>query len=312
MLYEPMKRHPPFAPPPQDAKGAAIALGNFDGVHVGHQAVIASARMAAAALGCALGVAVFEPHPRRFFQPETPPFRLQTSAQRARGLANLGAAHLFEIGFDSALTQSSDREFAERILAKRLGVAHVSVGADFRFGRSRMGDAESLKRFGVEFGFEVNAVAPVESNGARCSSSLIRDALAAGDVLNAAAMLGGPWAVESIVQRGFGRGRAFGFPTANLSLGEYVRPRLGIYAVRVAVDGVRRSGVASVGINPTVGALAEPVLEAHLFDFDADLYGQTVEVEFMAFLRDELKFDGVDRLKRQMAEDARAARAILS
>jgi len=293
-----------------NARGAAIALGNFDGVHLGHQAVIASARTAATNLNAPLGVAVFEPHPRHVFQPDAPPFRLQTNDQRARALTALGVQHLYEIAFDRALSQLSDEEFAQRVLAERLGVAHVSVGADFRFGRGRMGDAASLARLGAALGFSVEAVSPV-GDGAKTSSSAIRDAIATGAVDQASKLLGRPWAIEGTVQRGFQRGRGFGFATANIALGDYVQPRLGIYAVRVAIDGRRFDGVASVGVNPTVGALPKPLLEAHIFDFDAELYGKTIEVELIAFLRDEAKFETAEILARQIAEDAAAARALL-
>jgi riboflavin kinase/FMN adenylyltransferase len=196
------------------------------------------------------------------------------------------------------------------VLVERLGVVHVSVGVDFRFGRGRMGDAESLKRLGAALGFRVDAVSPV-GDGAKISSSTIRDAVAAGAMDLAATLLGRPWAIEGTVQRGFQRGRGFGFATANIALAEYVQPRLGIYAVRVAIDARLFDGVASVGVNPTVGALPAPLLEAHIFDFDADLYGKTIEVELIAFLRDEAKFETAEILARQIAEDAMAARALL-
>jgi riboflavin kinase/FMN adenylyltransferase len=296
---------------PNDARGAAIALGNFDGVHLGHQAVIASARAVAEARDVALGAAVFEPHPRRFFAPDAPPFRLQTNAQRARALAVCGVREVFEIGFDAAMAQSSDRIFAERVLAQTLGASHVSIGADFRFGKGRSGDAASLAAFGREFGFTVEAVAPV-GDGEKISSTSIRTAIAAGEMKSAASMLGRPWAIEGEVVRGFQRGADFGFPTANIALGDYVRPRLGIYAVRVDLgDGVLLPGAASVGVNPTVGALPEPVLEAHLFDFSGDLYGRTIEVELIDFLRAEAKFEDTAALKRQMTQDVIDARRAL-
>lgn len=303
----------PNATIPNDARGAAIALGNFDGVHLGHEAVIASARAVAEARAVSLGAAVFEPHPRRFFKPELPPFRLQTARQRARSLGELGVQEVFELGFDAALAESSDRAFAERVLGDLLGVAHVSVGADFRFGRGRMGDAASLIKLGQELGFSVDAVRPVSRGSEKISSTAIRDAIAAGALDRAAAMLGRPWAIEGEVHRGFARGRELSFPTANLALGDYVRPRFGVYAVRVDLgDGVLLPGVASVGVNPTVGALAEPLLEAHLFDFSGDLYGRAIEVELTAFLRDEVKFDNVAALRAQMRQDAIDARAALA
>lgn len=303
----------PEASIPRDARGAAIALGNFDGVHIGHQAVIASARRIAESRSVALGAAVFEPHPRRYFQPDAPPFRLQSRTQRARALGELGATEVFELGFDAALAQSTDREFATRILRDCLGATHVSVGADFRFGRGRMGDVDTLARLGGELGFTVEAISPVTESGGAISSTAIRQAIAAGEMEAAARLLSRPWAIEGEVRRGFARGRDFGFPTANLSLDDYIRPRLGIYAVRVDLgDGVLLPGVASVGVNPTVGALPEPVLETHLLDFSGDLYGKTIEVQLAAFLRDEAKFDSVELMKKQMRQDVIDARSALA
>lgn len=297
---------------PADARGAAIALGNFDGVHLGHQAVIASACRVAQARGVALGVAVFEPHPRRFFLPDEPPFRLQTPRQRAQALGALGVIEVFDIGFDAAMAQSSDRDFATHVLRDLLGASHVSVGGDFRFGRGRMGDAAKLAELGVELGFTVEALAPLGGEE-KFSSSAIRQAIARGDMNTATRQLGRPWAIEGEVQRGFQRGRDFGFPTANLGLGDYAHPRFGVYAVRVDLgDGVLLPGAASVGVNPTVGALPEPVLEAHLFDFNGDLYGRVIEVEMAAFLRDEAHFDDAGALKAQMRQDVIDARVALA
>ncbi|MGD9980929.1 MAG: bifunctional riboflavin kinase/FAD synthetase [Hyphomonadaceae bacterium] len=296
---------------PEDARGAAIALGNFDGVHVGHQAVIASARAVAQARSVALGAAVFEPNPRRFFKPDAPPFRLQTSRQRTRALSECGVSVVFELGFDAAMAGSSDRDFAERVLCDLLGVSHVSVGADFEFGRGRCGDAASLAALGRELGFSVEAVTPV-GGADKISSTGIREAVMRGDMRAAAEVLTRPWAIEGEVLRGFERGRTLGFPTANVALGDYVRPRLGVYAVRVDLgDGVLLPGVASVGVNPTVGALSEPLLEAHLLDFSGDLYGQRIEVELIAFMREEAKFDSLGELKRQMTQDVIDARRAL-
>jgi len=303
-----MRVHAPASAIPEDAKGCAIALGNFDGVHLGHQAVLSDAR----AHGARLGVATFRPHPRRFFQPDAPPFRLQSASQRARALKSLGVEELFEIGFDATLANSTDADFARDVLHVALGARHVSVGADFHFGRKRMGDVTSLKGFGKSYGFGVGVVAPVGEAGARYSSTAIRTAIAAGDMESAAAQLSRPWAIEGEVKRGFQRGRGFGYATANVALGDYLRPRLGVYAVRARLGADWRDGVASIGVNPTVGALPEPVLEAHLFDFDADLYGQTIEVALIAFLRDEAHFTDVETLKAQMAEDLDAAKAALA
>jgi riboflavin kinase/FMN adenylyltransferase len=306
-----MRRFEPSEPIPNGAKGASIALGNFDGVHLGHRAVIDAARAAGEAESAALGAAVFSPHPRRVLQPDAPPFQLQTPDQRARSLKALGVQCHYAIGFDHVLSQLSDRKFVEQIVMGRIGAKHVSVGADFRFGRNRSGDVETLRRLGAEFGFGVTAVAPV-GGAEKYSSSAIRAAIAAGDLAKANAELGRPWAIEGIVQRGFERGREFGFATANIALGDYMRPRLGIYAVQVRWGDTLHDGVASIGVNPTVGALPAPLLEAHIFDFDSDLYGATIEVEMIAFLRDEVHFDDVDALKRAMTQDATEARAALA
>ncbi|GAN00051.1 riboflavin kinase [alpha proteobacterium U9-1i] len=313
ILCEPMRVHPASAQVPDDARGAALALGNFDGVHRGHQAVIASARAAADALNTPLGVAVFAPHPRRVFQPDAAPFRLQTNAQRARALAALGVDHLYEIAFTRETASLSDEAFAKAILSQRLGARHVSVGADFRFGRGRMGDADSLMRLGEHHGFSADAVAPVSNGEEKFSSTAIRAAIAKGDMDAAARMLSRPWAIEGTVLRGFQRGRTIGVPTANVALGEYAHPRLGVYAVRVDVgDGALRAGVASVGVNPTVGALPAPLLEAHIFDFDGDLYGRTIETQLFAFLRPEATFASMDEMARQIESDATQARALLA
>ncbi|MGE3930265.1 MAG: bifunctional riboflavin kinase/FAD synthetase [Hyphomonadaceae bacterium] len=308
-----MQRHDPAAPLPDQAKGAAIALGNFDGVHEGHQAVIASAHVAAQKLGAPLAAAVFEPHPRRFFQPDAPPFRLQSPAQRGRALADLGVVHEFGIGFDTSLAQMSDAQFVTDVMRGRFGARHVSVGSNFRFGRGRMGDTESLKRLGAANGFSVSAVEAVAKDGERISSTRIREAVARGAMDEATRLMGRPFAIEGEVERGFARGRGFGFATANLSLGVYQKPRLGVYAVRADLgDRVWRPGVASVGVNPTTGTLPTPLLETHVFEFDHDLYGRTIEVALIAFLRDEARFESIEALRVQMAQDASAAREMLS
>jgi len=305
-----MRRFEPSEQIPNGAKGASIALGNFDGVHLGHRAVIAAAQAVAEAKGYALGAAVFNPHPRRVLQPDAPPFQLQTNDQRTRALKAAGVQLQYVIAFDRALSQLTDRQFVEQIVVQRIGAKHVSVGADFCFGRGRSGNIDTLAALGAEFGFGVSAVAPV-GGAEKFSSSAIRSAIASGDLAKANGELGRPWAIEGEVRMGFQRGREFGYRTANVALGDYVRPRLGIYAVQVRVGEGVYQGVASVGVNPTIGALPEPLLEAHIFDFDADIYGQTIEVEMVAFLRDEAKFETADALVRQIAEDAAAARDLL-
>jgi riboflavin kinase/FMN adenylyltransferase len=309
-----MRHFSPDDPIPPEARGASIALGNFDGVHLGHQAVLAAAQDEAEARGLAPAAAVFEPHPRRLFQPDAPPFRLQSSRQRARALSAAGAQFVFDIRFDRALSQLSDEEFSAQMLAGRLGAGQICVGFDFCYGRGRMGNAERLKAQGKELGFAVAVVdKQVAADGEKISSSSIREAIMDGRMDEAARLLGRPWAIEGEAVRGFGRGRGFGAATANVGLGDYLRPRLGVYAVRADLgDGVLLPGVASVGVNPTVGALTAPVLETHVFDFDAELYGRRIESHFVEFLRPEAHFDDVEVLKAQMRDDISQARRLLS
>jgi riboflavin kinase/FMN adenylyltransferase len=301
-------------PAPPALRGAAIALGSFDGVHKGHQAVVAAARAAAHERGLSLGAGVFEPHPRQVFRPEDPPFRLQSPGQRARALGALGVETVFQIKFDRALAGLTDSEFARAVLHDKIGAAHVVVGFDFQFGRGRMGDAASLTRLGQSLGFTVSVVEAVaDAAGPKISSSAIRAAIGEGRVEAARDWLGRPWAIEGIVGPGAARGRTIGFPTANVGLGAYVRPRFGVYAVRVRLDDdTCVPGVANCGVKPTVAGEAEPLLEAHLFDFSGDLYGRRIEVEFIAFLRDERKFENFDALVAQIKADAAQARALLA
>ncbi len=297
---------------PEALRGSAIALGNFDGVHKGHQAVIADARAAATARGLKLAAAVFEPHPRQFFQRDATPFRLQSPGQRVRALSALGVEVVFQIGFDAALSALTDEQFAAQELSARIGAAHVSVGADFTFGQGRMGDADSLTALGGQNGFSVRVAPVLKEDGAqKVSSSTIRAAISEGRMEQAAALLTRAWAIEGIVLPGAARGRGIGFPTANLSMGAYQSPRLGVYAVRADTGGERVPGVANIGVRPTVGGAEEPLLEAHLFDFDGDLYGRRIEVELISFLRAEQKFESLDALKAQIAIDAGAAKAAL-
>lgn len=306
-----MARAPIEGPAPAALRGANVALGNLDGVHLGHQAVV---RAAAAGPGRLLAAAVFEPHPRLFFQPNAAPFRLQTPDQRARALAALGVEAVFALRFDSAMAGLSDEAFAREVLAQRLGLAHVAVGRDFRFGRGRMGDVQSLTRHGQALGFSVGVVDAVDdaAEGEKISSTAIRACIGEGRPEAAAALLGRAFAIEGPVLSGAQRGRTIGFPTANQGLGDYVRPRFGVYAVRVDLgDGVQRPGVANCGVKPTVGA-SEPLLETHVFDFEGDLYGRTIEVALIAFLRPERRFDSFPALTAQIAEDAAQARRRLA
>jgi len=294
-------------------RGAAIAIGNFDGVHRGHAHVIAAAAEAARALRVPLGAAVFDPHPRRWFQPEAQAFRLTTDAQRARALAVLGVERLYALPFEAEMAAMTDAEFARRVLAEGLGVRHVAAGFDFSFGAGRTGDGELLRRYGERWGFGVSVVEPVaDAEGLKLSSTAVRLALEAGRPEEAAAVLGRPFAIEGVVVEGARLGRALGFPTANVLLGDYVRPRFGVYATRTRLpDGRVQEGVSSIGVNPTVGAV-EPRLEAWLFDFDEDLYGQVIEIELVAFLRPEERFDSLESLTAQVMVDAALARRLFA
>lgn len=295
------------------ATGAAIALGNFDGLHAGHRAVIEDARRAAKRLGAPLGVATFEPAPRRHFQPDAPPFRLMTPLRRQIVLDAMGVEELHLLRFDGVMAAMTDREFCERVILGEVGAQSVSVGFDFRFGKGRMGDVDSLRRIGAELGFEVSVVAEVKDGGAKVSSSRIREAIERGDMGEAAQALGGPWIVDAIVEHGEKRGRTLGFPTANMQLGEITHPAHGVYAVWARVEGedAWRPGVANFGRTPTTG-LRDALLETVIFDWSGDLYGKRLHTAFVQFLRAEAKFDGLDALVKQMHDDAAEARRVLA
>ena len=310
-----MKRFRDFRGLGDADKGAAVAMGNFDGVHLGHQSVLALAHAAAAELAAPFGVVTFEPHPRSYFAPEAPAFRLMTADARARRCERLGVEVLYELPFGAALAGLSPEAFVTEVLAGGLGVRHVVVGADFRFGKGRAGDAGQLRALGAGAGFAVT-VAPLVSDGrGDFSSTAIREALGAGRPEEAARILGHWHRIEGEVEHGEKRGRALGFPTANMSLAGLHLPRFGVYAALVDVlTGPHRgrySGVASIGVRPTFGENAAN-LEVHLFDFDGDLYGEVLSVALVAFLRPELKFAGVEPLVAQMHVDAEEARARLA
>lgn len=301
---------------PAHLRGGIVALGNFDGFHGGHQAVVGRAIARARAEGRPAIVATFDPHPMRWFRPDTPPFRLTTLDQRERLFADAGADAMLVFGFDAALAGLPAREFARQRLVDLIGAGGVVTGTDFTFGKERDGDVAVLSALGAELGFSVDTVAPVTGEGAVISSSRIRDALREGRPRDAAALLTRPFAIAGVVEPGAKLGRELGYPTANLSLGQYLRPRYGIYAVRgrLAADspfGARvLDGVANLGIRPTIDPPVE-LLEPYFFDFSGDLYGQTIEVELVEFLRDEAKFDSLDALKAAIAADCDAARAAL-
>lgn len=292
--------------------GAAIALGNFDGLHAGHRAVIESARQAAGRLQVGFDVATFEPAPRRYFQPDAPPFRLMTPRRRQIELERLGVGGVHLLRFDAAMAAMTDREFCEHVIVGQIGARSVSVGFDFRFGRGRMGDVSALRRYGAELGFEVHIVEEVTDGSEKVSSSRIRDAIVQGDMTSAARGLGGPWIIDAVIEHGDKRGRELGFPTANMNLGELVHPAFGIYAVyaRLEDETVWRPAVASFGRTPTTG-LRDPLLEVMVFDMAAEIYGQRMHTAFIEHLRPEARFDSLDALVEQMHRDVVSARAIL-
>jgi len=298
---------------PDALKGAAVAVGAFDGVHRGHQAVIADAARAARALKAPLGVVSFDPHPRRFFQPDAAPFGLMTPDQMAQALGELGVERLYLLTFDAEMAGMSDRDFAERVLAQALGIRHAAVGFDFTFGKGRTGSPEALRTYGVELDFTVSVTDRIDDpDGLKLSSSAVREALKAGDMARAAAILGRPFAIAGQVVHGDKRGRTIGVPTANVPLGGYMRPAFGVYATRTRLaDGRVFDGVANLGVRP-MWKTPEPMLEVWLFGFDGDLYGQVAETQLIAWLRPEMTFDGLEPLKAQIDADAEAARAVLA
>ncbi len=324
--------HRHLFPVPDEARGSVVAIGNFDGVHRGHQAGIGAAVQRARAAGTPASVLTFEPHPRRLFRPETPPFLLTRFRTKARVLAVLGVDHLFVLRFDAALAGRTAEQFVDEVLIRGIGIRHVVVGYDFVFGKGRTGSADMLRERLAGRGIDTTVVQPVAAPMSAAwgdpliiSSTGVREALRAGDPRTAEHLLGRPFEIEGSVIRGDARGRTIGFPTANLWLREYQRPALGVYAVRVAVaeprlaagrtltePAVWRDGVANLGLRPTFGGLAEPRLEVHLFDYAGDLYGRRLRVALVDYLRPERKFEGLEALKAQIAQDADAARQILS
>ncbi|WP_209424813.1 bifunctional riboflavin kinase/FAD synthetase [Pararhodobacter sp. SW119] len=292
-------------------RGASVAMGNFDGVHRGHQAVIDHARRADAPLG----IVTFDPHPREYFAPHAPPFRLMNTPTRRNRLRRLGVERLYELPFGAPLASLSPEAFARDVLAAGLGIAHVVVGADFCFGKGRAGTAAMLSDFGSALGFGVTVVPLIGGEAGAISSTAIRAALSDGRVQDAADMLGHRHRVDGEVQHGAKRGRTLGYPTANLSLAGLHLPRFGVYAVKVdVIDGPHRGcheGVASLGVRPMFGKNT-PNLEVHLFDFSGDLYGAQLSVAMVELLRGEEKFDTLDALIAQMDADSARARAVLA
>jgi len=298
---------------PADAipRGTVVAMGNFDGVHRGHRAVIAAALRMARDKGRPALAITFEPHPRHFFSPHTPQFRLTDERNKLRLLAGTGLDGAVVMTFDATRAGTSAQDFIQRDLIDRLDISGISIGYDFHFGKGRVGSPALLQSELPPHGIAVEVQPHIDIDERPVSSSSIRMALAEGQIAEATAMLDGPWFVSGEVIHGEKRGRDLGYPTANIRLDPQCGLRHGIYAVRVGLDGRRLDGVASFGRRPTFDNGA-PLLEIFLFDFKGDLYGKALDVAFIAYLRDELKFDGIEALIRQMDDDSARARAALA
>ena len=305
---------------PQRLRGGSVALGNFDGIHPGHESVIKRAGNGSSSGSVPWGTISFEPHPRQFFRPGDPPFRLTSQHAKMRILDHMGLDFLAALPFDQALSSMPAEDFAKNVLSEGLGISHVVVGADFGFGKGRDGDANSLALFGQRFGFTVDIVplisGPHASTGKDAfSSTAVRAALREGDMAHASSWLGRIWSVDGLIQKGDQRGRQLGFPTINVPMGGYLHPALGGYALFVEIlDGPHAGiydAVGNVGLRPTFDK-SDVLLEAHLFDFQGDLYDAHAYVYFAEYLRPEQKFDGLDGLKAQIAEDCQNARRILA
>lgn len=300
------------APMPDSLRGAIIALGNFDGFHLGHQAVAGEAIAWARAEGRPAIIATFDPHPVRFFAPDAPPFRLTTLDQRIELFEAAGADAMLVFAFGAELAGTSAEDFVTELLIRRLGAAGVVTGEDFSFGKGRCGNVDLLSRLGESQGLRARAVGPVSEEGAVVSSSRIRDALRAGDCGTATHLLTRPFAIRGVVEHGAKLGRSIGYPTANLRLGNYLRPAYGIYAVTGHLPGGKVvHGAANLGIRPSFDPPIE-LLEPYFFDFSGDLYGQEIEVALHHYLRPEAKFDSLEELTAQMEQDCLQARHLLS
>lgn len=301
---------------PEEARGAAIAIGNFDGVHKGHCQVINEAGVIAKEAGIPWAVLTFEPHPRSVFQPTGTPFRLTPFRAKARALEALGVDIMIVQKFSRAFSQSPAEDFVKTVLAKGFGLKHLVSGYDFVFGHGRQGNCELLLNMGQQLGFGFTAISAVESpDGTVYSSTGIRQCLETGNPKGAAAILGRPYSIEGRVAHGEKLGRTIGFPTANIHLGTVIRPKRGIYAVRATLDGHPSgqtiNGVANIGTRPTVGGVGD-ILEVYLFDFDAEIYGTRMSVELIEFIRDEAKFDNVEEMRKEIVRDAEKAKALLA
>ncbi|RVT89642.1 bifunctional riboflavin kinase/FAD synthetase [Rhodovarius crocodyli] len=295
---------------PAEARGATVALGNMDGVHLGHRAVLAAAHRARPDLP--LAALTFEPHPREHFRPDDPPFRLTLLPAKAEALAGLGARLVYALPFDDALAHMSAEEFFREVIVEGIGARHLACGPDFAFGHRRGGSQDFLRQAAEAAGIGLSVVPPLTDSEGSISSTRIRRELQGGYVERAAALLGRPWSVTGPVTHGDARGRTIGFPTANVPLGRHLEPARGVYAVRVRLaDGRVVPGVANIGRRPTLGGDPVSRIEAHLFDFAGDLYGQEVEVALHGFIREERRFPDFAALTAQIASDAQTARGML-
>lgn len=293
--------------PEQAMSPTVLTIGNFDGVHLGHQAMLRQLRARADALGVPAAVLTFEPHPREVFAPDQAPARLTSLREKLALLEACGVDQTYLFRFDRKQASMSAEHFVERVLVAGLGVKHVIVGDDFRFGQGRKGDLALLQAYGAKYGFAAEALNTVEQQGLRVSSSAVREALDRSDLEQAAVLLGRPYAIAGRVVHGDKIGRTLGYPTANVQLKRKRVPMKGVYAVTVSgLDKRQLPGAASIGVRPTVGQGLRPVLEVYLLDFDQDVYGAHVTVHFQHRLRDEVKFDSFDALKRQIALDVQA------
>ncbi|MBC7736314.1 MAG: bifunctional riboflavin kinase/FAD synthetase [Candidatus Saccharibacteria bacterium] len=305
-----MQIHNDWTNLPEQARGASVAMGNFDGLHLGHQAVLDLARGRAP-----LGVVTFEPHPRQYFAPDAPPFRLMNAEARANRLAKLGVDHLYVLPFDAAMAAMTPEVFARDVLARGLGISHAVIGSNFCFGKGRTGSAKDLKALGQAYNFDTTIATLVQMAGCDISSTAIRDALSQGRPRDAAAMLGHWHRIEGEVIHGEKRGRQLGYPTANMDITGLHLPKFGVYAVRVDIltgsQAGQYIGAGSLGVRPMFGTNT-PNLESFLFDFTGDLYGHHLSVALVDYLRPEMKFDGLPGLLAQMAADCQTARDILS
>jgi len=291
--------------------GTVVAIGNFDGVHRGHRSVIGAALKRAKALGRPAAALTFAPHPRLFLRPQDTLFQLSSPRDKLRLLAASGLDGAIVMNFDAQLAATSAADFIERILVGRFGIGGAAIGFDFHFGHKRTGSPAYLAEQGARLGFAVDIVPPLEDEGRPVSSGAVRTALSQGKVVEATELLGAPWFVSGEVIHGAKRGRDLGFPTANIKLDPSCGLKHGIYAVRVAIGGKKHDGVANFGTRPMFDGGA-PLLEVFLFDFDGDLYSQTLDVAFIGWIRHEQKFESVEALKRQIAADAAQARDVLA